>query len=959
MRGVVVAVVIAAMSAEARADDPFAPCDARVAAEPTSTRMPACYYQVAVKVGQLEEGARRLEALLAARPGDAGVLLALGNCESDLDRSSAEARYRAAIAGFEQAKDAQGAVFASLNLSTYLLRRDRIAEARPVLEAASYTAAAAGDRGLRNAVRIEHARVLVQGGGNLGKAHRILLDAEADLFPDGDPMAQRRCLYGLGMLAVYRARPAEAMGYFRRLLDSARAAGDRMMTATALNRLASTMEQALAGEPRDGRADQLLATAREAVAAALASGNAYAEARSRLIIANLAHPAAAAVHLARCHVIAAQLEQPGLAGTCRQAEAWVLVQRGGGDASRAFALVEHTIAAARERGDVVGAAIALQDRAILRWHVGPRAQAVQASREAAEAIEAVRDRQRDLEARTDLLVATSGFWERVAGQLLMSGTPDDVAAGFAWMEQRRARSLLEALDGAGGALALSGGRSEPARRRDAALERIAKIQLTLLDPALAADQRAAQLDGLAAAERDEAAALDDLKAADPRFAVLHRPAPVALAAVAQQLAPDQAMITFQLAPTEDLWGFARGGSWAVVISHAGVTVVPLGDGRRFEVAVEGYRGLVERRDGSDAAAAAALYDMALRPALAALPPDVRRLVLVPDGVLHAVPWGALRASPAAPPLVTTFELTIAPSATVWERLRREPGSAGRAALVFADPTPPASAGGPPPTADGPPPTGAPPSGAGAPPLPAGERAWTLASGARLGRLPHARGEGRAVAARVAGARVLLDDEASEAALGRADLAPYGLLHFATHAIADDAFPERSAVLLAPGDAIEDGLLQLREILGLDLRGRVVVLSACRSAAGSVTPGDGVRSLTRGFLAAGAPAVIGSLWPLRDDEAAALFDAFYRHLAGGATLEAALAAAQRERAAAGAPAAAWAGVVLHGDGGRAPVVPRPPADGRGAWWRWALVAAGALAIFLSWWVRSSAPRVRPG
>src|SRR5262249_40233625 len=147
-------------------------------------------------------------------------------------------------------------------------------------------------------------------------------------------------------------------------------------------------------------------------------------------------------------------------------------------------------------------------------------------------------------------------------------------------------------------------------------------------------------------------------------------------------------------------------------------------------------------------------------------------------------------------------------------------------------------------------------------------------------LPFARQEGRSVARLLDGSTLWLGDAASEDALKKADLDNFGLLHFAAHAVADEERPERSAILLAPGSAGEDGLLQAREIAGLPLQGRVVVLSTCRSASGSVVRGEGVLSLSRAFFQGGAPAVVASLWPLRDDEAAKLFDSFYRHLAEG-------------------------------------------------------------------------------
>lgn len=155
------------------------------------------------------------------------------------------------------------------------------------------------------------------------------------------------------------------------------------------------------------------------------------------------------------------------------------------------------------------------------------------------------------------------------------------------------------------------------------------------------------------------------------------------------------------------------------------------------------------------------------------------------------------------------------------------------------------------------------------------------------------------------------------------------------------------MLLAPGAAGEDGLLQPCDIAGLDLSGRVVVLSACQSASGAVLRGEGVLSLARTFFAVGASTVMGSLWRLRDDEAAALFDRFYRHLAAGESVAGALAAAQDDRIRAGAPAAAWAGLAILGDGGVVPVPGERPRLLRGAFALAPAAALLALASALLW------------
>ena len=186
--------------------------------------------------------------------------------------------------------------------------------------------------------------------------------------------------------------------------------------------------------------------------------------------------------------------------------------------------------------------------------------------------------------------------------------------------------------------------------------------------------------------------------------------------------------------------------------------------------------------------------------------------------------------------------------------------------------------------------------------------------------------------------VLIGARASEKALKERDLRSYAILHFAVHAIADEAHPERSAVLLSPGAASEDGLLQSREIEGLDLDGRIVVLSACQTASGAILSGEGVLSLARSFFEAGANAVIGSRWPIRDEDAASLFEAFYQRLGAGASLSEALKQAKAQAIAANRPAAAWASLVLLGDGDFRPFPggrPDPPAK------RWPSAAVLAL------------------
>ncbi|HET9157929.1 MAG TPA: CHAT domain-containing protein, partial [Myxococcaceae bacterium] len=185
-------------------------------------------------------------------------------------------------------------------------------------------------------------------------------------------------------------------------------------------------------------------------------------------------------------------------------------------------------------------------------------------------------------------------------------------------------------------------------------------------------------------------------------------------------------------------------------------------------------------------------------------------------------------------------------------------------------------------------------------------------------LPGARREAEdVVRAFSSGSRVVTGRDASEAFLKTGDLRDYSLIHLATHAVADESAPERSAVLLAPTEGADDGLLTVPEIAVLPLRGKVVVLAACESQVGAVRRGEGVLSLARSFFEAGATAVVGTLGSVRDSDTESFFRDFYATLEGGGTVSSALAEAKRLAIHRGAPPAAWSRFVLVGDGAATP------------------------------------------
>lgn len=256
---------------------------------------------------------------------------------------------------------------------------------------------------------------------------------------------------------------------------------------------------------------------------------------------------------------------------------------------------------------------------------------------------------------------------------------------------------------------------------------------------------------------------------------------------------------------------------------------------------------------------------------------IRHLAIVPDGILHHVPFGALilaeDTDPAAPPryeacryLIHDFAVAAVPSATALAALR-ERAAARRAAapderrslLAFADPI--FSAADPRVALDD-------------PALFAAERREPPHS--IDARLLATADEALAVAALFPDAEVHLGADATKAHLHAADPARFRYLLFATHAHVDEKRPLFSYVrLTVTGE--DSGLLHAREIFELDLDAELVTLSACQSGLGKLDRGEGIVGLSTAFFAAGARSLLTSLWKVIDQPTAALIPRLHAHL----------------------------------------------------------------------------------
>jgi len=377
----------------------------------------------------------------------------------------------------------------------------------------------------------------------------------------------------------------------------------------------------------------------------------------------------------------------------------------------------------------------------------------------------------------------------------------------------------------------------------------------------------AQAGSIARARARYATLLTRVKVSNPEYASLTNVEPLRLDDVRNDVAPDTTLIAyFVSARAVHAWVVDRSEAHYVrlPIDQEGLRRIVCWAGSLASPAARGVRTLGEC---GDAASADDAFDQLIAPIQGWI--RQRKLILIPHGVLHYVPFAALHNRAADRYLIDDFTLTYAPSASALRFLRAKESPVNGSALVLGDPT------------------------------------------TMMSRLPGAAQEATAVA-RILGTTPYLGADAREALLyelhGKTDL-----VHLAAHGVYDPVNPLFSRIALASGGA-HDGNLTVRDILSsVDLTGvNLVVLSACQSAVGARSGGDEVVGLTRALLYAGTPGVISTLWNIDDAASAGLMEDFYRRLAAGASVADALRHSQLSVKERYPDPKYWAAFTLNGD-----------------------------------------------
>ncbi len=360
----------------------------------------------------------------------------------------------------------------------------------------------------------------------------------------------------------------------------------------------------------------------------------------------------------------------------------------------------------------------------------------------------------------------------------------------------------------------------------------------------------------------------------PRYAALTQPQPINLEQIQQQvLDKDTVLLQYSL-------GDDRSYLW--LVTKNSISSYELPKRSEIETAVNNYReNLTDphyKLDNQDNDAGVTLARILIEPVASQL--ENKRLLIVADGALQYLPFSALPVkgkNKQLVPLLIEHEIVTSPSTSTLALLRQETQNrkpASKTLAILADPVFNLN----------------------------DTRLQTRANqnqttaeqslsrnsldrsiqdiSVNLDRLPGTRIEAQEILKLVPANETFqaFDFDANLSQATNSELSQYRIIHFATHGILNSQNPELSGIVLSlvnPQGQIENGFLQLEKIYNLNLPAELVVLSACETGLGKDIKGEGIIGLTRGFMYAGTPRVVVSLWSVADEATADLMTKFYQ------------------------------------------------------------------------------------
>jgi len=567
-----------------------------------------------------------------------------------------------------------------------------------------------------------------------------------------------------------------------------------------------------------------------------------------------------------------------------------------GQYEKAMDYLNQALTLRKRIADERGVAMALFNIAGVERDRGNLVEARKCVEEALERVEWLRTKVTSQQLRSSFFASVQQFREFYIDLLLRlhkenpSQQLDRLA--FNASETGRARSLLELLKEANTEIhhGVDPALLQRKRSLDEEIADKAESQMRLLAGKHTEEEARVARTEIAALTIEYEQVEDRIRDSSPQYAALVQPAPLKLEETQRRvLDADTLLLEYSL-------GEEKSFLWAVtpdtfntyelpkraIIEPLARRVYEVLTARNQTVAnetLEQRRQRLESADAEYAKASVSLSQMVLGPAAAEL--KNKRLLVVSDGVLQFIPFAGLPDPKTSQALIVDHEILTAPSASVVALLRQEAANrkpATKSLAVFADPVfstnDPRVA------------TARLAHAATDEKKAAADLARSVSeSGASdLRRLRFSRQEAEEIMRLAADDRKLeaVDFDANRTLATSAEMGQYRIVHFATHGLINNQHPELSGIVLSLVDQQgrpQNGFLRLYDLYNLKLSADLVVLSACQTALGKEIRGEGLVGLTRGFMYAGAPRVVASLWQIDDRASAEFMKRFYQAMLG--------------------------------------------------------------------------------
>jgi CHAT domain-containing protein/tetratricopeptide (TPR) repeat protein len=800
------------------------------------------------------------------------------------DFKKAEAYYRRTLEVKQQLGDRRGAAWSLNSLGMIADMQGRYRDALAFENEAMAIYEEAGDRA--GVAEVHHSIGSVYFYlGNYSEALKHYERAFAAATETGNQLLLGKVVSGMGSVYLSAGRPDLARSFYEKCLVIARASKERTEIIWALNNLASFHVQL--GDSREAR-NYL----EEALGLLPREGQDYVRARTLYLLGVAETPSASAIaHLERALSLAEGSGLEELKWKCLSDLGELYLARG--DTAKSYSF---------------------QHRAIV-------------------SVESLRRLAGSDELRRHFLEPAILPYERIVSIILTrSGSTQDVKEAFSYTERCRAQilaSLLrEAIErtGAKGNDRLLGGERE-------ILSRLTFCQARLQDGTITPRERAELLERIDELERRFVNLSIRLERMDRNYVAALYPKVEQPDELLSTLTPGECVLSFFLGSKRSYVFCGRGGDLNVhelppkdvieqrvdyflsllqqmAITPVGMPPDPAAKERGASLDSAAPGAVAIPRSVFDAASTE-LFKLLIGPAAKELAHG-ERLIIIPDGLLNRLPFAVLERGGRY--LIEDHDISYAPSLRTLRYLRdrnavrRSSGRVSEYNMIAIGASGESAAG----------------SGAGI-------RVYPFTD-IPIEPLPRAAQEAQDVSSIFPRSLVLAGRGAGEGAFKESPLDDTGILHVAAHAYVDNEDLRRSFIVLNPergfGDTLaspaEDGLLQWQEIAALKLNAALVTLSACRSAGGVLSIGEGISGLTEAFLYAGGGCVVAAQLDVSDELAGAMMVEYYRGIRRGLGAAAALGAAQRAALAGGEALgrpAAWGAFVAIGDGASAPKLSR--------------------------------------